>query len=49
MPRRIPDTSKVNKQVGFKPEMNLDGILKSVINFHSGQQAREYKASAADD
>jgi UDP-glucose 4-epimerase len=49
MPRRVPDTSKVNKQVGFKPEMNLDGILKSVIDFHSGQQAREYKASAADD
>jgi UDP-glucose 4-epimerase len=49
MPRRIPDTSKVNKQVGFKPELNLDGILKSVIDFHSGQQAREYKASAADD
>jgi len=48
MPRRIPDTSKVNKQVGFKPEMNLDGILKSVIDFHSGQQAREKQTSAAE-
>lgn len=37
MPRRIPDISKVNKLVGFKPEMNLDGILKSVIDFHSGK------------
>ena len=38
MPRRIPDISKVNAQVGFKPEMSLEGILKSVIDFHSGQQ-----------
>ena len=49
MPRRVPNISKVNQQIGFQPEMNLDGILKSVIDFHSGQQAREYKASTADD
>jgi UDP-glucose 4-epimerase len=48
MPRRVPDTSKVNKLVGFKPEMKLDGILKSVIDYHSGQNAREYKIIAAD-
>jgi len=40
MPRRIPDISKVNQQVGFQPEMDLDGILRSVIDFHSGQQSR---------
>lgn len=40
MPRRIPDISKVNKLVGFKPAMELDGILKSVIDFHSGQISR---------
>ena len=28
MPRRVPDISKINKLVGFKPEMELDGILK---------------------
>ncbi len=39
MPRRIPDISKVKAQVGFQPEMSLEGILKSVIDFHSGQQA----------
>src|SRR5436853_1039464 len=39
MPRRIPDISKVNPQVGFKRETSLEGILKSVIDFHSGQQA----------
>ena len=38
MPRRVPDTSKVNAQVGFKPQMDLEGILKTVIEFHSGRQ-----------
>jgi UDP-glucose 4-epimerase len=37
MPRRVPDTSKINQLVGFKPEMTLDGILKSVISFHRGR------------
>jgi len=37
MPRRVPDISKINKLVGFRPEMALDGILQSVISFHSGQ------------
>jgi len=39
MPRRIPDISKVNALVGFRPEMTLEGILKSVIDFHSGRLA----------
>jgi UDP-glucose 4-epimerase len=38
MPRRVPDISKVNALVGFQPEISLDGILKSVINFQSGRQ-----------
>jgi UDP-glucose 4-epimerase len=37
MPRRVPDITKVNALVGFRPEMTLDGILQSVINFHSGR------------
>jgi UDP-glucose 4-epimerase len=37
MPRRVPDTSKINALVGFRPRMSLDGILQSVINFHSGR------------
>jgi UDP-glucose 4-epimerase len=45
MPRRIPDISKVKKQIGFEPQMNLEGILTSVIDFHSGQQARATKQS----
>lgn len=39
MPRRVPDISKVNDQVGFQPEKSLDGILKSVIEFHSEQMS----------
>ena len=37
MPRRVPDISKVNALVGFRPEMSLDGILRSVISYQSGQ------------
>ena len=37
MPRRVPDISKINQLVGFKPEMTLDGILKSVIDFERGR------------
>ncbi len=47
MPRRVPDVAKVNKRIGFRPEMDLEGILKSVIEFHSGQQPRERRTSAA--
>ena len=37
MPRRVPCISKVNALIGFRPEMSLDGILKSVINYHTAQ------------
>ncbi|MGI9106020.1 MAG: GDP-mannose 4,6-dehydratase [Pyrinomonadaceae bacterium] len=37
MPRRVPDISKINASVGFRPEMKLDGILKSVIAYHGNQ------------
>ena len=38
MPRRVPDISKVRDLVGFRPQMNLDGILKSVIDYQSGRR-----------
>ncbi|MEN3330350.1 MAG: UDP-glucose 4-epimerase [Acidobacteriota bacterium] len=38
MPRRIPDISKVSELVGFRPEMNLDGILESVIDYQIGRR-----------
>jgi len=37
MPRRVPDTSKIRQLVGFQPTMKLDGILQSVIDYHSGR------------
>jgi UDP-glucose 4-epimerase len=37
MPRRVPNIDKVGALVGFKPEMKLDGILKSVIDYQSGR------------
>jgi UDP-glucose 4-epimerase len=37
MPRRVPDITKINQLVGFKPEMTLNGILETVISFHRGR------------
>ncbi len=37
MPRRIPDTTKVRNLVDFRPQVNLDGILRSVIEYQSGR------------
>src|SRR5215510_50998 len=39
MPRRVPDISKVSELVGFRPDMSLDGILESVIEYQSGRRA----------
>ena len=46
MPRRVPDISKIGALTGFRPRMNLDGILKSVIAFQSGRNKarREFNA-----
>jgi UDP-glucose 4-epimerase len=38
MPRRVPDISKVSGFVGFKPEMSLDGILESVVDYQVGRR-----------
>ena len=38
MPRRVPDITKINRLVGFRPQMTLDGILHSVIEYYSGQR-----------
>jgi len=35
MQRRVPDTSKVKKLVGFKPTFNLEGIIKSVVEYYN--------------
>ena len=36
MPRRVPDTSKVDALVGFKPTYTLENIIRSVIEFQRG-------------
>lgn len=46
MPRRIPDTAKVNKLVGFKPEKRLDEILQAVIDFHRDSSRNTITAQA---
>jgi UDP-glucose 4-epimerase len=38
MPRRIPDISKIYNLVGFQPQMKLDGILQTVIDFQTGRR-----------
>ncbi len=35
MPRRVPDITKVGNLIGYKPETDLDGILRQVIAYHS--------------
>ena len=33
MPRRVPDISKIERLIGYRPTKSLDEILKSVIDF----------------
>ncbi len=35
MPRRVPDTSKIAKLVGYQPTVSLEQILERVIAYHS--------------
>ena len=48
MPRRVPDISKSNQQIGFAPKIDLEGILRSVIDFHSGQNSQHRRSNAAE-
>ena len=34
MQRRVPDTTKVNNLVGFKPTIDLEGTIKSVVEYY---------------
>src|SRR5205814_6123224 len=49
MPRRVPDISKINQQIGFAPKIDLQGILRSVIDFHSGQNSQNKRSSASSE
>ncbi len=35
MQRRVPDISKIDQFLGWKPEINLDQIIKDIAAFHS--------------
>lgn len=39
MPRRVPDISKAGKLIGFRPQLSLEGILKSVIDYQNNRLA----------
>jgi UDP-glucose 4-epimerase len=34
MPRRIPDIAKINKLIGYKPTVDIEGIIQSVIGYY---------------
>jgi UDP-glucose 4-epimerase len=40
MQRRVPNTSRIEKLLGWRPTRNLDEILSSVIEFERGRLAR---------
>lgn len=45
MPRRVPDTSKINALVGFEPTYTLENIIRSVIEFQRGTSAARLTAT----
>jgi UDP-glucose 4-epimerase len=45
MPRRVPDTSKIDALVGFKPTYTLENIIRSVIEFQRGTSAARLTAT----
>lgn len=47
MERRVPDTTKVFKLIGFKPTVDLDGILGMVVQDISTQLAAQGVSSVA--
>jgi len=38
MPRRVPDISKIKALIGFQPKLELDDIIRSVIEYTRGGQ-----------
>ncbi|MEK6563705.1 MAG: GDP-mannose 4,6-dehydratase [Candidatus Omnitrophota bacterium] len=37
MQRRVPDTSKINKLIGFKPHHSLEGIIEDIVGYISNK------------
>ncbi len=47
MPRRVPDTSKAARVIGFRPRTSLDDILRAVIEFRSSRDGAEAVLAAS--
>ena len=41
MPRRIPDTTKINSLINWKASIQLDEIINDVINFQMSNNKQE--------
>ncbi|GAG77430.1 unnamed protein product, partial [marine sediment metagenome] len=41
MQRRVPDISKIQNLIGYRPTVNLEGILKSVIEYFKGEELKK--------
>jgi UDP-glucose 4-epimerase len=41
MMRRVPDTTKLQSLIGYRPSVDLDGILMSVIDYHRAKMVHE--------
>jgi UDP-glucose 4-epimerase len=39
MQRRVPDISKVNALIGYRPQIDLNGIIDSVVGYYQQQMA----------
>jgi len=37
MERRVPDVTKIHNLIGFTPTLNLDGIIRDVVNYVKGK------------
>jgi UDP-glucose 4-epimerase len=48
MPRRVPDTTKVDALVGFTPTYTLENIIRSVIEFQRGTSTSSTPMSSSE-
>ena len=44
MRRRLPDISKIARIIGYKPSLQLRGILEKIINYEKDRAAKNYGA-----
>jgi UDP-glucose 4-epimerase len=42
MRRRVPDVSKLRERVGWEPSVDLDGILRRVIDYYEPRREKEH-------